>query len=386
MWSELYRPRSIGEMIGNEKARAELAAWLSTWKKGTKPALLVGPPGTGKTTLAMLAAAQFGYDVVEINASDVRSKSRIREILGPVMGNAGLGGSMLVFVDEVDGIHGRADFGGASALVQILKEPTIPIIMAANSTVSDKMRAIVKASTVIRFRAVPPRLLGVYLGDVLCREGANVGPGSIINIISESRGDMRAMLNLAQSLAHGFNPEVAREEGIKSPEEAMTEFFGATSRAKAHASLESMRGDPREKISALYSSIVSAKALGVRHAARMLRAVSDADILHGRIMRTQQWRLLRYLNSILASSHEPGLGITYSRFGIAWPLLNRIRLDGSAIKAFAKSAAPHLHASQSEFSTLHMPYMIACIRLGAIDPYIEDEHLGIVEKEVERAG
>lgn len=385
MWSESARPSSISGMVGNEKPRAELLAWLATWKKGSRPVLLVGPPGTGKTTLATLAAEQYGYDIIGINASDARSKSRINKILSPVLGNAGLAGSTLIFVDEVDGIHGRADFGGSAALAQILKEPTVPIILAANSDASDKMRAIAKASSVIRLGRVPPRLLGAYLRDIVARNGAKIGPGSIINILSESRGDIRAMLNLAQSLAHGFSPDVAREEGTRTPEEAMAAFFAAGSREEARAALDSMRADPREKISAVYASVMNARALGVSRAATMMRAVSDADIIHSRIMRTQQWRLLRYLSSVLAGAHEPGTGIAYSKYAVSWPLLNRIRWDGSAIRAFAAHAAPLLHSSQSEFMSLHMPYMLECMKRGAIAPYIEDEHAGIVEKEAKRA-
>ena len=384
MWSEQYRPQSIAEMVGNEKARSDIIKWLSTWKKGTKPVLLVGPPGTGKTTLAMLVARMFDYDVIGINASDARSKSRINELLKPVMGNTGLVGSPLIFVDEVDGIHGRADFGGASALSAILAEPTVPIILAANSEAHEKMRAIVKTSIVIRFGKVPPRLLGVYLKDVLARQGITISPGLVINIILESRGDIRAMFNLAQSLSSGFNPEIAHTGGIKTMEEAIGEFFKAETRIDARLALESTRADIREKISALYSSIVSAKNLDVKTSAKMLRIISEADILHGRIMKTQQWRLLRYLDSILALAHVPNLDVPYSRYNISWPLLNRIRWDGNAIKAFAASVAPQMHASRSAFTTLYMPYILWCIKHGSIQPYIDEQHQGIIEKESAR--
>lgn len=40
----------------------------------TKALLITGPPGVGKTTSAHLCAKLEGYTVIELNASDVRSK------------------------------------------------------------------------------------------------------------------------------------------------------------------------------------------------------------------------------------------------------------------------------------------------------------------------
>ena len=90
MWSEKHRPKKIIDMIGNEESRKSLVDWLVKWKKGTKPILLVGPPGIGKTTLAQLAAKEFEYDLVGMNASDVRNKSNIEELLSPLLGNTSL--------------------------------------------------------------------------------------------------------------------------------------------------------------------------------------------------------------------------------------------------------------------------------------------------------
>jgi len=123
MWSEKYRPQNISDMVGNEEPRVAIMEWFAKWKKGTKPLLIVGPPGIGKTTIAYLLAKQFGYDMIGLNASDVRSKSRLNEILMPILGNVSVLGTPMIFVDEVDGIHGRGDYGGAAALVDILKKP-----------------------------------------------------------------------------------------------------------------------------------------------------------------------------------------------------------------------------------------------------------------------
>ena len=138
MWSEKYRPQNIFDMVGNEDARKQFVEWFGKWKKGTKPLLLVGPPGIGKTTMCFLAGKQFGYDMISLNASDVRNKKNIQEILTPVLGNQTVLGEPMIFIDEVDGIHGRSDYGGVEALINILKEPTVPIVLAGNYDSTDK--------------------------------------------------------------------------------------------------------------------------------------------------------------------------------------------------------------------------------------------------------
>lgn len=191
MWSEKYRPQNISDMVGNEEPRKAIIEWFAKWKQGSKPLLIVGPPGIGKTTIAYLLAKQFNYDMIGLNASDVRSKSRINEILTPVLGNVSVLGSPMIFVDEVDGIHGRGDYGGAAALVDILKKPNVPIVLAANYDDSDKMKSIKKAVTTIFFKKIPPRLMHVYLNNILKKENEKLSPGSLIKVIDKSRGDIR---------------------------------------------------------------------------------------------------------------------------------------------------------------------------------------------------
>jgi replication factor C subunit 1 len=42
-----------------------------------RAALLSGPPGIGKTTAAHLVAAECGFDILELNASDARNKKSL---------------------------------------------------------------------------------------------------------------------------------------------------------------------------------------------------------------------------------------------------------------------------------------------------------------------
>lgn len=381
MWSEKYRPQSIADMVGNEEARTAFVEWFAKWKKGTKPLLLVGPPGIGKTTLANLASKQFGYDMIGLNASDVRNKQRIQEMLSPVLGNLSIFGKQMIFVDEVDGIHGRSDFGGVEGLIKILKEPTVPIILAANSETSDKMKGIKKVVKTIHLKPLPPRLLQLYLKKILKNENAKLGLGSIIKIIINSRGDLRSMINSSQALVTGFEPSTERSFERLNVEDGINAFFKANSKDEARIVLYSLRIDPREKINAFYSSVITSNISQIEME-KMLQVLSEADLLYGRIMKTQEWRLLRYLDNILLKLYQKDISIRYTKYNLSWPLLNRLRWDGRSIKSLANVFAKKMHISKSTFATFYFPFILFCMKNKKLELEIDDTLTELLEKEM----
>ena len=382
MWSEKYRPQRMTELVGNEDSRKLFVEWFQKWRKGTKPLLIVGPPGTGKTTLANLASRDFGYDMIGLNASDVRNKKNIQEILEPILGNQTVLGEPMIFIDEVDGIHGRSDYGGVEALINILKEATIPIILAANYDKSDKMKKIKKAVTTIYTRPLSPRLLRLYLNMILEKESAKINPGNLIKLISESNGDIRSLINSAQALATGFEPLMEKSFESLDVEDGINAFYKAKSINEARVVLYSMRIDPREKINAFYSSIISSGASNLELDAS-LQIISDADILFGRIMKTQEWRLLRYLDAILLNLYKKDSVVRYSRYNLSWPVLNRIRWDGSKLKSIASNLSKKLHISSSTFATFYLPYILFCMKNDSLELEFDEAYSELIEKEIE---
>jgi len=382
MWSEKYRPQHLIDLIGNEDARKSFVEWFKKWRKGTKPLLLVGPPGIGKTTMANLASRDFSFDMISLNASDVRNKKNIQEILEPVLGNQTILGQPMIFIDEVDGIHGRSDYGGVEALINILKESTIPIILAANNGSSDKMKKIKKVVKTIVLRPLPPRLLRLYLNMILEKENAQINPGILIKLISKSNGDIRSMLNSSQALVTGFEPSIERTFESLDIEEGINAFYKSQSIDEARVVLYSMRIDPREKINAFYSSIITS-SISHLEMENFLQVISEADLLYGRIMKTQEWRLLRYLDSILLGLYKKDTTIRYSQYNLSWQVLNRLRWDGSKFKSISKNLSKQLHISSSTFATFYLPYILFCMKNDFLELELDDAYDELIEKEIE---
>jgi replication factor C large subunit len=244
------------------------------------------------------------------------------------------------------------------------------------------MKSIKKVVTTISFKKIPPRLLRVYLDHILTKENTKLSPGSLIKVIDKSQGDIRSMINLTQSLLTGFNPPTETSFDSVNIEDGINAFFKANSIQEARGVLYSIQIAPRDKINAFYSSIVSSD-LDTVTLAKYLEVISNADMLLGKIMKTQNWRLLRYLNDILINLYQKDDRIRYSKYNLSWPLLNRIRWDGAKIKSLSSILSKKLHLSSSAFVTLCLPYLLFCIKNKTLELELEETFGAIIDKEIE---
>ena len=105
---------------------------------------------------------------------------------------------MLLFLDEVDGIYRRQDTGGMEFLSKILKEPTIPIVLASNSR-NQRIKELTKNCRVVEFHPIPLELSEKLLDQVLSKEGLSLSVSEKDLILKRSHGDIRFLLNHAQS-------------------------------------------------------------------------------------------------------------------------------------------------------------------------------------------
>ena len=111
-------------------------------------------------------------NLVDLNASDVRTKEKLQRKMGEAMSTVSLFGERsLIFLDEVDGLAGRADIGAVEFIKESVKESQNPIVMAANDPDSDEIKKLSSSCVPIRFRPPPPREVEMYLREVAAGRG-----------------------------------------------------------------------------------------------------------------------------------------------------------------------------------------------------------------------
>ena len=381
MWSEIYRPVKVEQMVGNEEVRVAAVKWLYGWVNGSRPLLLIGSPGTGKTTLVHALARQFDYDLIELNASDNRNKIGLETQIKPMFLNADvLGKKMLLFLDEVDGISGREDTGGVDSLIRILKEPTIPVLLAAN-TKNTKIKDLAKICKVVEFDPIPPRLLMIFLDYVLKGESEKLNLSDKVSIVNNSKGDIRSMLNNAQSKCAGYNS--TRSDTLEIDiAAAINGYFSMIDFEEAKKFLSQADAtylDPRfgssseerrkDMLNALFSSIVSSP-LDLESLADVLDVLSKMDVIVGRIGKNRYWRIMKYLEVMIASGlfrNTRQKGIKYNQYGMMWHLMKPILIRANLLKDILSTLSKQMHVTKSVFGAFYFPYLLQLLIDKKID-------------------
>jgi len=367
MWVENYRPTNPNMVIGNEETRLNFITWLKNWKKKSKPSLILGPPGVGKTTLVHAVAKDLGYEVLELNASDVRTKTKLEKRLGPSRINSTLfEEKILIFLDEVDGIYGRQDKGGIEFLLDLIKSSRNPIVMVANVEENKKMIKLIKSAQVFRFQRIPPKLLEMIVKNILQREDRTLNQVKLEMIVRDANGDVRAAVNSAQVASSGSEDLISELRDIQiSPIESLKIFFDSSTSEEAYLALSGCKMQPRDKIRAIFQSIRSIE-LDRKKLIEIMEELSKADEVVAKIGKTQNWTLLRYFDRILANSLFPtlkGTNVRYREQILPWKLQLRIWNDAVQLKKISSSLAKQHHLSSKDASLLDLPYIMLLSKL-----------------------
>ena len=231
IWTEKYRPKTLAEYYMHKNQLDKVKEWLDDLKDKNnadpKPFLILyGTAGVGKTTLAHLIFQKFGYEIIECNASDTRSKKQIRDMIGGISGvSVSLDSKnrfkkTAIIMDEIDGLNGTTESSGVQELIDIvISKPdsttkkkgnksspnarnkykikwVCPVICTSNSIKEKKMQVLLRYGVLLRIEKPEPADLNKLITKITKTEGFHLDTAARDDIITRANGDYRQIIHL----------------------------------------------------------------------------------------------------------------------------------------------------------------------------------------------
>lgn len=332
-WTEKYRPKTLDEVVGNEKAIIELRKWAKSWlheKPKQKAVILSGKAGTGKTSSALALANEQGWATIELNTSDARNAQKIKDVatsgaINETFSDDGSfissksGGRKLIILDEADNLYETravnsdnssdlSDRGGKKAIVETIKITSQPIILIVNDYYSlikgsgDILKRICKQ---IRFYEPYPNYVFTLLKRICLAENINVDPKILKNIADRSKGDIRSAVNDLQTICMGrktIDSSALDVLGYRDREKdiftAMRDVFKTKDIQAIRESISHLDADPQMVILWIAENLPK-EYIDKNDLIKGYNALSKADIFLGRTFKCQNYRLWAYASDMM---------------------------------------------------------------------------------------
>jgi replication factor C small subunit len=246
LWTEKYRPPTLGEIIGQESLIESLKKFVET--RTVPHCLFAGPPGTSKTTAATAMARDlfgdsFERNFMELNASDERGidvvRNQIKNFARTIpSGNAPF---KILVLDEAD--HLTADAQHALRRTMESYAASCRMVLICNYS-SRIIPPIQSRCAIFRFSRLSDDDISSRLKYIAKKEGVSLLVTGNEAILYLAEGDMRAAINLLQASAstgQKITDEIVYSIAGKANPETVRKMLVDAQDGKYMDSLESLR-------------------------------------------------------------------------------------------------------------------------------------------------
>lgn len=364
-----YEPSKSSQIKGQDKSVETIKNHIKNHKQGQKALLLHGPPGVGKTSAVHAIAKELDMELLEVNASDYRNKQSIEELLGANLKQQSLFMKQkLILVDEVDGLSGRDDRGGAGAVASLIEKSSFPIILTAQDPWKKSLKAVRKKSELVQFHSLNYLSIFNVLKSICEEEKIQYNETDLKTLARRAGGDLRAAINDLQSLT-GDKGKLTKEsieslgerEKTESILNALMKVLKTTDPGIAVRAFDNVNEDLDTCMLWLDENIPK-EYEDPEDLAKAYDKLSKADVFNGRIRKWQYWRFLVYYNTLMTAGVAVSKKEKYKKFVSYKPTTRILKLWKAKMmnakrNAIAEKVAVKTHKSVKDTIKNTMPYI-----------------------------